>query len=84
MALKEYRSLKQECDRLNRAIQEIDTEIRFIQRRLSRAGNSRRQPNTPLERVGLSTQINQLRAQRARLSVQLRRVKLELQAYDPN
>ena len=83
MALGEYKALLRRRSELSQAIQEIDRQIRYIQRRLSQSGNGRRQQNTSLERVGLSTQINQLRTRRARLSVQLRQVKHNLRAYDP-
>jgi chromosome segregation ATPase len=83
MALEEYSVLKRQRDQLNRAIREIDSQIRHVQRQLSRKGAGRRQQNNQLERVGLSTQINQLRIKRAGLSAQLRRVKRDLKAYDP-
>ena len=83
MALEEYRALKQQRDELKGAIREIDSQIRHVQRQLSRSGAGRRQQNTQLERVGLNTQINQLRAQRAGLSAQLRQVKRDLASYDP-
>jgi len=90
MALAEYQALKNKRKDLSRAIQEIDQEIRDTQRQLSRngaraRGHSRTSPqqNSQLERVGLSAQINQLRAKRAQLSAQLRRVKRDLRAYDP-
>ncbi|MFH1315238.1 MAG: hypothetical protein ABIH67_02460 [Candidatus Uhrbacteria bacterium] len=83
MAPEEYRVLKQRCNQLSRAIQEIDSQIRDTQRQLSRNGANRRQHNQELERLGLNTQISELRAKRAMLSAQLRRVKRDLRAYDP-
>ena len=48
MALDEYDALKQQRNELNRAISEIDSQIRHVQRQLSRSGAGRRQQKNQL------------------------------------